>query len=338
MNAVATHAVPRRAWAALAWMLVGAVAWAEGAAPPNHQSTASPARPAVVVVLGAPGEDEYESLFRQWADRWRAAAEAGNAEWVLLAGDGQRDDRDRLRDWLADWAAAERAAPLWLVLIGHGAYDGHTARFNFRGPDATLEELAAWIEPIPDLVAVINCSSASAPLINAASGPQRVVVTATKSGHEQNFARFGGYLAEAIGDGAADLDKDGQTSLLEAYLTACRRVAEFYADAGRLATEHALLDDNGDALGTPASWFRGVRAARSPQAGAAVDGARAHQLHLVPSDREAQMPPELRRRRDELELAAAALREQRPQLGDDQYYRRLEELMLQLARLYEQDE
>jgi hypothetical protein len=34
-------------------------------------------------------------------------------------------------------------------------------------------------------------------------------------------------------------------------------VAEFYEADGRLATEHALLDDNGDSLGTPADFFRG---------------------------------------------------------------------------------
>jgi len=33
---------------------------------------------------------------------------------------------------------------------------------------------------------------------------------------EQNYSRFGGFLAEAIGGSEADLDKDGQTSLLEA--------------------------------------------------------------------------------------------------------------------------
>ena len=78
-----------------------------------------------------------------------------------------------------------------------------------------------------------------------------MVVTATRSGSELNFARFGQYLADAIGDPQADLDKDGQVSLLEAFLMASGRVAEFYRTRIELATEHALIDDNGDRLGTP---------------------------------------------------------------------------------------
>ena len=27
--------------------------------------------------------------------------------------------------------------PFWLVLIGHGTFDGHEARFNLRGPDGS---------------------------------------------------------------------------------------------------------------------------------------------------------------------------------------------------------
>ncbi len=161
------------------------------------------------------------------------------------------------------------------------------------------------------------------------------MLTATKSGHEVNFARFGKHLAEAIADPRADLDKDDQTSLLEAYLTACRGIQEFYDGEKRLATEHALLDDNGDALGTPAAWFRGVRATQRAKAGAQLDGVRAHQIHLVPSDREARLPPAVRKRRNELELAVAALRDQKASLDEAEYYQRLDGLMTELAELYQ---
>ena len=133
------------------------------------------------------------------------------------------------------------------------------------------------------------------PVHQSALRPNRIVVTATKSGNEMNFARFGQYLAEAIADPRADLDKDGQVSLLEAFLTASGRVEEYYRTHAQLATEHALLDDNGDRLGTPADWFRGVRATKRAKDGAQLDGLRAHQLHLIPSDREqrhaGRLPP-----------------------------------------------
>ena len=170
--------------------------------------------------------------------------------------------------------------------------------------------------------------------MKALSGTNRVVITATRSGYEQNFTRFGGHLAAALDDPAADLDQDGQTSLLESFLSASFRVAEFYKTEGRLATEHPLLDDNGDGLGTPADWFRGLRAVKRPKDRSALDGLRAHQLHLVRSATDDALTPEARRRRDELELAIAALRDTKSSLAEDAYYKRLEPLVLELARLY----
>ncbi len=57
-----------------------------------------------------------------------------------------------------------------------------------------------------------------------------------------------GKSREQTGAIVADLDKDGQVSLLEAFLIASRRTLEFYKVEGRIATEHALIDDNGDGL------------------------------------------------------------------------------------------
>jgi hypothetical protein len=101
-----------------------------------------------------------------------------------------------------------------------------------------------------------------------------------------------------------------------------------------LATEHALLDDNGDGLGTPAEWFRGTRATKKAKDSTALDGTRARQFHLVRSDAEARLTPEQRARRDELEVAVEALRETKAKVPEADYYRELERLMLELARVY----
>jgi len=245
-------------------------------------------------------------------------------------------DRDRLRTSLAEQASATPSRePLWIVLIGHGTFDGKEAKFNLRGPDVSDVELAQWLAAIRRPLVVVNCTSASGPFLSRLSGPNRVVVTATRSGDEQNLAHFGGYLAESITDERADLDKDGQVSLLEAFLSASGRTAEWYRSKSRLATEHALIDDNGDRLGTQADWFRGVRAVRRAKDGASPDGLRAHQIHLLPSDGERALAPEVRARRDELERSIADLRDRKPRLVDDDYYTRLEALMTDLAKLYQ---
>ena len=161
-------------------------------------------------------------------------------------------------------------------------------------------------------------------------------MTATRNGEEINYTRFGGYLSEAMADPAADLDKDGQTSLLEAFLIASRRISDFYETAGRMLTEHPLLDDNGDGLGTPADFFRGVRATTSAKAGAPLDGLRAHQWHLLRSEAEQKLTPEVRARRDAIELGIARLRQRKPSLAEDDYYQQLDALLVELARLYQQ--
>jgi hypothetical protein len=241
-------------------------------------------------------------------------------------------DREDLRQAIVRHAAGE--TELWLVLIGHGTFDGREAKFNLRGPDVSEAELAEWLRPVTRPLALINTSSASAPFLAKLAGRNRVVVTSTRSGNEQNYARFGRFLAAAITDAAADLDRDGQVSLLEAYLAASQRTAEFYAGAMRLATEHALLDDNGDGLGTPADWFKGVRATRQAKEGAAVDGPRAHQFHLIRSAGEQRLDPEVRRRRDALELNLAQLRERKRALSAEEYQEKLRRLLLELAALY----
>jgi hypothetical protein len=294
------------------------------------------AKPSVIVVIGAPGAPEYKDQFVEWAKQWHAAAKKATADLKVVGHDeaANPNDRERLQQLLAD-LAADDSAPLWLIFIGHGTFDGQTAKFNLRGPDVSDEDLAAWLAPVKRPLAVIQCASASAPFINRLAGKGRVVITATKSGDEQNFARFGQYMAATIADIRADLDKDGQVSLLEAYLTACRHLDEYYSQEARLATEHALLDDNGDGLGTPAAWFRGLRATQRAKDGATLDGTRAHQFHLVASDRERELPTDVVRRRDELELKIAALREKKGELKEDDYYGRLEKLMLELAKLYD---
>jgi hypothetical protein len=194
--------------------------------------------------------------------------------------------------------------------------------------------LALWLKPFTRPLAIINTASSSAPFLNKLSATNRVVVTATRSGHEQNFTRFGQFLAGAITNPEADLDKDGQVSLLEAFLMASRQTAEFYKGEGRLATEHALLDDNGDGFGTAADWFRGLRAVKRPKENAALDGFLARQFYLVPGDAERGLNAEQRAQRDTLERAILLHREKKTQVPEEDYYRQLEKLCLELARFY----
>ena len=301
----------------------------------DSQSAVKNEIPTVIIVVGASGTVEYEAVFRQSAELWQKAVSKGNAKSVIIGLDEDSNDRALLQDTLKN-EPNEAASALWLVLIGHGTYDGRTAKFNLRGPDFSSEELAEWLKPSNRPVIIINTSSSSAPFLNKLSADNRVVVTATRSGYELNYTRFGQYLAGSITEPQADLDKDGQTSLLEAFLSASNRVAEFYSAEGRLATEHALLDDNGDGLGTPADWFRGIRPVKKDRDNTTLDGYRAHQFCLIRSETENKMPPQLRAKRDRLELEVIKLRDNKESFSEEQYFTKLEKLLYEMAQIYEQ--
>ncbi len=297
-------------------------------------------RPTVIVVQGAPGTDTYGADFTKSADNWADAAKKAGADFTLIGRDpspaDSSDDKDRLKKALDD-AAKDPANPLWLVLIGHGTSDGHDAKFNLRGADVSDTELALWLKPLARPLAVIDCSEASSPFLTRLSAPNRVIITATRASSEVNYCRFGLYFSEAIADPAADLDKDGQVSLLEAFLSAAARTTDFYKREGRLATEHSLLDDNGDKMGISADWFDGIRPSHAAQNGAPLDGAHARQWSLVLSPEEEAMPADLRAQRDALELDLEALHNRKQFLSEENYYTQLDPLLLQIAHIYAQE-
>ncbi len=287
----------------------------------------------VLIVVGAPGETTYRDVFAQSVQDWLAACRSANKTFrVIEASADETNQVQHVRDALAHQGSSE--TELWIVFIGHGTFDGKEAKFNLSGPDLSSKELSDATAKLERPLVLINSTSASAPFINALSHTNRIIVTATKSGHEENYARFGTYIARAIVDPTADLDKDGQVSVLEAFLMASRRVEDFYAGEKRLSTEHALIDDNGDGKGTPLTFFNGVRPAKKPQEAANVDGFRAHQLHFLPNEEEARLSPAVRKRRNELELQLERARARKEILTEDEYLAVIEPIITELSRLY----
>lgn len=302
------------------------------ATPAVADEPAKTPRPSLIVVVGAAGSEEFGRAFSQWAERWSAAAKTAQTPCTMIGIDEPSgvEDRQRLQESIE---VHQGAGPLWLVLIGHGTFDGKLAKFNLRGPDVASKDIAQWLGKLDGPVAVINCTSSSGPFLPDLSATNRVVITATRAGSEVNFARLGDFLSSAITDRSADLDKDEQVSLLEAYLVASAKLREFYAADGRLATEHALIDDNGDKLGTPADFFQGVRPVKAAKTGAALDGNLARQFVLIPSQSDERLSDELRKRRTELEQELIALRERKAKMSEAEYLSLIEPLLVELAKI-----
>ena len=306
------------------------------AAPLLH--AAEPVRPSLILVRGANGSAEYVTRFDSQVQSWQKAAGRAGADILLpiptaTPPPAGETDLARLERVLADLPKVG-PAPVWLVLIGHGTWDGKEARFNLEGPDLSAAGLAGWLEPVQRPLVIINTSSSSAPFIPVLAAPNRTIITATRSGNERNYARFGDWLAASLEDAAADYDQDGQASLLEWFLRANSRTTEFYLGDGRIQTEHALIDDNGDGKGTPAAWFRGLRATTKSKENTPLDGSRSQQQSLAPDAASQQMTAAQLTERDRLEAEITSLREQKPKLPEAEYYGKLEALLRQMASFY----
>jgi hypothetical protein len=290
----------------------------------------------IIVVVGAPGGETYAQHFTRAAEAWTKAGKVAGAKVTHIGlTKSEASDRDRLRSTI-EQLDTRAMQPVWLVYVGHGTFDGKQSWLNLHGPDVSAEELSAWLRGIRERPLIfVHGGSAAGPLLPQLSGPNRIVIVATRSGDEVNYARFGERFASAIGSPRADVDQDGSTSLLEAFLLAAKDTAAFYAETGRLATEHPLIDDNGDRLGTPPEWFQGVRVVKRPEnQKAEPDGFRAHQIALLETPTAAALTAEQRAQRDALERELEAIRARRDKLSEEQYLREIEPVLRRLAEFY----
>ncbi len=291
----------------------------------------------IVIVIGATGQEQYEQKFAKWSERWKKIASHKQAELTVI---GETVDTRR-----TDWELLSRelkrhtnqTSATWLILIGHGTFDGKTARFNLRGPDLTHNQLSQYCDTIKHPLAVINCFSASGPFLKKLSADNRVVITATKNGHEFYFSHFGDFLSQAYSQPQADVNHDGHISLLEGYLKAARDTNAYYHKKGELATEHALLDDNGDQSGSRSDQFQGLK--RVPDihsvSNGLSDGHRAHQFTLFSTQPIEFISSKQKQERDELEIKILKLKQRKQSFTSlDEYYQKLEPLMIQLSHVY----
>jgi hypothetical protein len=218
---------------------------------------------------------------------------------------------------------------LFVLLIGHGSATGGESRFNVPGPDITAADFARLLQRFGDqMVVFVNASSASGDFVKALSGPRRVVVTATKSPMERNESVFARHFVDAFAGDGADVDKDGRISVLEAFEYARREVARSYEEENRLQTEHALLDDNGDGVGT------GAPDGKAPD-GKTPDGGVARAIYLSAGRAVANASDPriaaLLKEKDALEARIAALRARKASMDSTAYERELEQLLVELA-------
>jgi hypothetical protein len=212
----------------------------------------------------------------------------------------------------------------FVLLIGHGTFDGTDAKFNLVGPDLESAEWSSLLKSLPGRVVLVNTASASFPFLERLSGPRRVVITATDSPAQRYDTVFPEYFIRAMTDPGSDLDKNDRISIWEAFAAASAGVRRHYQQRGQLSTEHALLDDNGDGVGNEVT---------TP----GDDGSLASRTYLdeslpgaLPTD---EVLLKLLQRKTTIEAEVEDLKIRRAFLAAEEYAKEFERLMIELAQV-----
>jgi len=295
----------------------------------------------LLVIVGLGGDPENSALFHKWASALVDTARVQfllPAESVIYLGEDPARDPKRINgrstrqeiEAAVDRLAA-RARPgdqVFIVLIGHGASAAGEARFNLPGPDLGVQDYARLVARFAaETVVFVNTASASGGFVSALAGPNRAVITATRTEGERNQTRFGEFITGAFANAEADLDKDGRVSLFEAFTWARQHAMESYEKERQIPTEHPVIDDDGDGKGSEEPGKDGT------------DGALARTVFLAPDPgaraAAAVTDPALRALYEErraIEGRISLLKASKDRLGEADFDRQMEQLLLDLAK------
>lgn len=298
-----------------------------------------------VILCGSGGEPEFEANFYNWGTRLKEAVvnrlEVPESD-VFLLTEAQEGDTESLATTSIESIQSvleivqEQSTSdddVYVYFIGHGSYYNSIPRFHIPGTDLTAEQFSGLIEGIESKrMVIVNGASSSAAFINILSGPNRIICTATKSATEHNATEFMGFLVEALEDGSADRDRDERISLYEVCQQAAELTDAWYIGSGYISTEHALIDDNGDGLGTRLTWDMVAGFDPTDPKNEGRDGALAQVCYLKNYSFPAGTPQAWIDEYLEALDEVSALKKQKPELEPALYYVELERLFVKAAR------
>jgi hypothetical protein len=285
-----------------------------------------------LIVSGASGGEKYAEQMKQWRATLqttlvnRYGFEAKNVHVLTdesVTG-GTTGSAANVKTAFSEIRkVATKDDLLVVVLLGHGTFDGETAKFNLVGPDLTAGEWNQLFTGIPARLVLVNTTEASFPFIEALKGKGRVIITATNSAAQKYATVFPEYFVKALSEASTDLDKNGRTSVLEVFDATSLAVKQYYEQRGQLSTERALIDDNGDGQGRE-------------QGAEGADGGFARLWSLDAEPAAATNDPELAallRQQRTLEAQAEELKLKKGEMQPAEWQTAYEKLMLDLARV-----
>jgi hypothetical protein len=263
-----------------------------------------------MIVCGLPGDSDHRKSFADTVEKLHKALTEKYgfpASEILVrfgtpseSGDGPALSASRglsNREGIAADVAEMRRRlkpddTLWVIVLGHGHFDGRHSHLNIPGPDLDEKAFGKLFEGLKAREQVfLFTTSASGFFLKPLAAPGRIVITATEPDLEVNETLFPLALAAVLAEppDGIDRDKDGSVSVLELYLAVVANVMQQYVDGENLPSEHAKLDDNGDGHGSEVQEGYlppelGGRAGKGPEpkVGPKDDGALASKVRVNP--------------------------------------------------------
>jgi hypothetical protein len=245
----------------------GAAPVAVPADPPTRE-LAPPKERHALILCGHPGDAEHVKSFtetiRKLGDGLAKTLDIPpERQHVLFGADPPKDlpgatgpaTREAVIAKIAEVRKAVRPEDgLWVICLGHCHHDGRKTWWNLPGPDLSTAEFGKLFTDLTCREQVfVMTTSLSGFFVAPLSRPGRVVIAATEADAETNETTFPAVFAQFLANGLTladhDVDGDGKLSLFDLYVVVAKEIAQVYASAEQLATEHQQIDDDGDGIG-----------------------------------------------------------------------------------------
>jgi hypothetical protein len=228
----------------------------------------TPAVRHALILCGHPGDAEHTKAFADTVRKLRDGLTKtlgipADRQRVVFGADAPKDlpgatgpaTRETITAAVAEFKKGVRTEDgVWVICLGHCHHDGRHAWWNLPGPDLTAADFGRLFLDLACREQVfVMTTSLSGYFVAPLSKKERVVIAATEADAETNETTFPAVFAQFLADGLKpaehDADGDGRLTVFDLYVAVAKEIAQSYASAEQVATEHPQLDDDGDGVG-----------------------------------------------------------------------------------------
>ncbi|HID23685.1 MAG TPA: hypothetical protein EYP14_14990 [Planctomycetaceae bacterium] len=217
-----------------------------------------------LLITGIAGDDDhYRKFWKLTIEMYRVLrTRYGYSDEEIVCLFQDKSDEAKIVDAVSRRAQIEaafrdlatrlrREDRLLIFVVAHADYDGRRTRLHLPGPDISAKEFARLVNLLPcERIITVVTTPVSGYFLPLLSKKGRITITATLRAKEISETVFPYSFVRALENPKTDTDGNGRLSVLELFRFARDDVMNFYRKRKLLPTEHAMLDDNGDAIGS----------------------------------------------------------------------------------------